>query len=27
MLGYAPRVDLDEGTRRTARWYEEQRLL
>jgi len=27
MLGYAPRVDLDEGARRTARWYEEQRLL
>jgi nucleoside-diphosphate-sugar epimerase len=27
MLGYAPSVDLDEGARRTARWYEEQRLL
>lgn len=27
MLGYAPRIDLDEGTRRTAQWYEQQRLL
>jgi nucleoside-diphosphate-sugar epimerase len=27
MLGYAPRVNLDEGTRRTARWYAEQNLL
>jgi nucleoside-diphosphate-sugar epimerase len=27
LLGYAPRVNLDEGTRRTARWYAEQNLL
>ena len=27
MLGYAPRVDLDEGARRTARWYSDQHLL
>jgi nucleoside-diphosphate-sugar epimerase len=27
MLGYEPRVDLDEGARRTARWYAEQQLL
>ncbi len=27
VLGYSPRIDLDEGARRTARWYEEQRLL
>jgi nucleoside-diphosphate-sugar epimerase len=27
MLGYAPRVDLDEGARRTARWYADQHLL
>ena len=26
-LGYAPRVDLDEGIRRTAVWYREQGLL
>jgi len=27
MLGYVPRVNLDEGARRTARWYSEQQLL
>jgi nucleoside-diphosphate-sugar epimerase len=27
MLGYTPRVDLDEGARRTAKWYAEQQLL
>jgi nucleoside-diphosphate-sugar epimerase len=27
MLGYAPNVDLDEGARRTARWYSDQHLL
>ena len=27
MLGYAPRVELDEGARRTARWYSDQHLL
>ncbi len=27
MLGYSPRVSLDEGTKRTARWYAEQNLL
>ncbi|HTU56951.1 MAG TPA: hypothetical protein VMF89_00935, partial [Polyangiales bacterium] len=27
MLGYSPRVSLDEGTSRTARWYAEQQLL
>ncbi len=27
VLGYEPRVDLDEGTRRTAQWYSQQRLL
>jgi dihydroflavonol-4-reductase len=26
-LGYAPRVDLEEGIRRTAAWYREQGLL
>ena len=26
-LGYRPRVDLDEGINRTARWYKEQGLL
>ena len=26
-LGYAPRVDLDEGLRRTGRWYREQGYL
>jgi nucleoside-diphosphate-sugar epimerase len=23
LLGYAPRVDVDEGVRRTAAWYRE----
>jgi nucleoside-diphosphate-sugar epimerase len=27
LLGYDPRVDLDEGLRRTAAWYREQGLL
>ena len=27
MLGYAPRVTLDEGARRTAQWYAQQQLL
>jgi nucleoside-diphosphate-sugar epimerase len=27
LLGYEPRVDLDEGARRTAKWYAEQQLL
>ena len=26
-LGYAPRVDLDEGLLRTGRWYREQGYL
>jgi nucleoside-diphosphate-sugar epimerase len=26
-LGYAPKVDLEEGIRRTAEWYREQNLL
>ena len=26
-LGYAPRVDLEDGIRRTANWYREQKLL
>jgi len=27
MLGYSPRVELEEGLRNTAEWYREQRLL
>ena len=27
LLGYDPRVDLDEGMRRTEAWLREQRLL
>lgn len=27
LLGYEPRVDLEEGLARTAQWYREQRLL
>jgi nucleoside-diphosphate-sugar epimerase len=26
-LGYQPRIDLDEGLRRTARWYKEEGYL
>ncbi len=26
-LGFAPQVDLDEGIRRTAQWYREQKLI
>ncbi|HUE88016.1 MAG TPA: NAD-dependent epimerase/dehydratase family protein, partial [Vicinamibacterales bacterium] len=26
-LGYAPQIDLEEGIRRTANWYREQKLL
>jgi nucleoside-diphosphate-sugar epimerase len=26
-LGYAPRIELDEGLRRTGRWYREQGYL
>jgi nucleoside-diphosphate-sugar epimerase len=26
-LGYAPRVPLDEGLRRTGRWYRERNYL
>jgi dihydroflavonol-4-reductase len=26
-LGYAPQIDLDEGIRRTAQWYKDQKLL
>jgi nucleoside-diphosphate-sugar epimerase len=26
-LGYAPRIDLEEGIHRTAQWYREQKLL
>jgi dihydroflavonol-4-reductase len=27
LLGYAPRVSIEEGTRRTARWYQAEGLL